>query len=556
MATQNNIPILHRKEWQMMTPAPVASAAGAFIIAPGSGYRDVAMYVTSATVQYIYSHNEDGFLQINGAGVAGTFGAGSCGAYSPWSIAYTATGGTTTTVTVAAATHNIASSAVGKTIEFISSGTNSGLRRKITSVDNRAGAGTITITFDYAVATAVLNAHTFRIANGRFWFLNGGVVASGSWRHFDKSTLIWSAALTVTNLPANITVESKLVSTARHANVSGNGIATSGSTTTLVDTTQNWTVNTYAGQYLTIVDGTGEGQFVKIVSNTATTLTFAAITTAPDATSIYQLSEGKPAYAIGVATAATATTLTNSAKTWTTNQWTNYQVRIISGTGIGQIRTISSNTGTVLTVPTWTVTPDTTSVYVIEGNEDFIYFIGNNVITMYRYSISANTWTVMAPTVARSGVPAAGVCADWIGVTGNTTWANESDIQDGRYIYSTRGNISAIIDRFDIAGGTAGAGAWSVVTYNGTGGIETFTTGSSAFQLGEWLYLRKDATNRFFKFNIPGNLMYPFNTNTYTDGAAVVGQKMWVKSLDSTENISWLYSLQNTGTALHRIMII
>ena len=52
------------------------------------------------------------------------------------------------------------------------------------------------------------------------------------------------------------------------------------------------------------------------------------------------------AYASGTATAGGASTLTNGAKTWTTNQWTNYQVRITGGTGSGQIRTIASNTGT------------------------------------------------------------------------------------------------------------------------------------------------------------------------------------------------------------------
>lgn len=30
--TNNNKRILHRKEWQFMTPAPVASSAGSFII--------------------------------------------------------------------------------------------------------------------------------------------------------------------------------------------------------------------------------------------------------------------------------------------------------------------------------------------------------------------------------------------------------------------------------------------------------------------------------------------------------------------------------------------
>lgn len=89
-------------------------------------------------------------------------------------------------------------------------------------------------------------------------------------------------------------------------------------------------------------------------------------------------------FATGTATSATGTTLVNSAKGWATNQWANYQVRIVSGTGAGQIRSITSNTGTTLTVPTWTTTPDATSVYNIEGNDDFIYYMGNNAVTLYR----------------------------------------------------------------------------------------------------------------------------------------------------------------------------
>ncbi|NDC94971.1 hypothetical protein EBZ38_09610 [bacterium] len=68
----------------------------------------------------------------------------------------------------------------------------------------------------------------------------------------------------------------------------------------------------------------------------------------------------------GVATSATATTLVDSAKAWTVNGYANYFVRILRGTGAGQIRKITSNTATALTVPTWTITPDATSVYAID----------------------------------------------------------------------------------------------------------------------------------------------------------------------------------------------
>lgn len=555
--TNRNLPVLDRKEFQMMTPAPTATTAGAFVVAPGSGYRDNVMFVSSVTVQYLYSHNEDSWIQIPSAGLAGTFGAGACGAYTPWSITYTANGGSTTTVTVAAATHNITGEVRGDTIEFISAGTATGQRRKITAISNPAGAGTITIQFDHPVNTAILSTHTFRVTSGRFFLMSAGTTAAGMWKVFDVATRAWQANLSTTNLPGTWGTDGKAVSTTRVATVMANGTATSGSSTTIVDTAHAWETDEFKGFFVLIVDGLGEGQCAKITGNTATTLTFvdsktgAALSTAPDATSVYQV-RSIDTLASGVATSGSTTTLVNSGKSWTTNQWTNYQVRIVSGTGVGQISKIASNTGTTLTIPAGAAI-DSTSVYEIEPSEDTVYLAGNNAVTMYRYNIAANTWTVLAPTVARGAAPSTGMCLDFIGETGSPLWALETDIQDGRYIYSMRGGAGALIDRFDIAGGTAGAGAWAAVTYVGQ---ETFTTGSSAFQFGRFLYIRKDATNRYFKFDIPGNIMYPFATDTYPDGVALLGHKMWLKALDSTDQIVWVYSLGNTSTVLRRVGVV
>jgi len=70
----------------------------------------------------------------------------------------------------------------------------------------------------------------------------------------------------------------------------------------------------------------------------------------------------------GTATSGAATMLTDSIKSWTINQWANCAVTVVAGTGVGQTRTISSNTATVLTVSTaWTTNPDATSQYNILG---------------------------------------------------------------------------------------------------------------------------------------------------------------------------------------------
>lgn len=70
----------------------------------------------------------------------------------------------------------------------------------------------------------------------------------------------------------------------------------------------------------------------------------------------------------GTASAGGASTLTDSSKTWTVDEWANKQLYIVAGTGSGQYRTITTNTATVLTVDSaWAVQPDATSQYQIGG---------------------------------------------------------------------------------------------------------------------------------------------------------------------------------------------
>lgn len=470
--TNKNIALVHRKEWQMMTSAPVATVAGAFNIQDITSNSNISLFLTSSSVHYLYHHDEDAWVQIPSGALAGTFGAGSCGAYSRWSNTITANGGSTTTATTTASISGLCN---GKTVRFLS-GSNIGKEAVITGIIINPG-GTSTIQFA-ALSAAVVNTDTFVIDTGRFYIMNGGTIGAGIFRSYDPLTSTWTS-LGTTNLPATFATDGRLVATPSNS-----------------------------------------------------------------------------AFATGTATAGAGSTITNSAKSWTANQWTNYQIRITSGTGIGQVRTIASNTGTVITVGTaWSINPDATSVYSIEGNDDFLYLIGNNAVTMYRYSIAGNTWTVMSPTSARGGAMVAGGGANWVGVTGDANWANESDIKDGRYIYSFRGGAGTLLDRFDIAGGVSGAGAWSAITYINT--AETFTTGSSYDVYGRYIIIRKDATNRFFKYSIRGNYLEPLSTNLYPDGAGLLGDKIWIKTYKESgvEKAAWLYSLMNTGTVLHRLLL-
>jgi hypothetical protein len=75
----------------------------------------------------------------------------------------------------------------------------------------------------------------------------------------------------------------------------------------------------------------------------------------------------------------TTTTLNDTSKSWTTNEHANKVLLIMSGLGAGQLRSISSNTGTQLTVtPAFDTTPDGTSDYVIAEQAWVYLYIANS----------------------------------------------------------------------------------------------------------------------------------------------------------------------------------
>lgn len=476
--SQNNKPLLHRKEWQTMTPIPAASAIGTLMVFGKNGANNVSMLLQSATAQYLYHHDEDAFIQVASGAFGGTWVAGVCGIYHPWSKTYTATGGSTTTVTVAAATHNINGFARGAVIEFLSgTAQNIGTRTTITEILNNAGKNTITLTLADAV-TSVANNDTFRLNTGRFFIMSSGTLAAKCFQYFDVGTLAWTDLAYATGGTTNGT-DACLVVPYTRVDIFDTGTGTAASnTTTLVDTTKNWTAD----------------------------------------------------------------------------QWINYQVRITAGTGKGQVRVITDNDATTLTIGAGTDL-DETSEYAIEGDENAIYYIGNGATAMYKYSISANTWsTVNVGANTRAAAPAAGMTADWVGITGDTGWANPDACLNGRYIYSMR-PTSGILDRFDIS-----AQAWLATT--GVAYLPTLTlaNGSSACWDGRYIYYLVSGTAtvpcRIYKYNIRGNYMEPFAEDWYLGGAAVVGKKMWIKDLSTAGAIKWLYYISGTSAIMRRIMII
>lgn len=481
--TNNNRKILDLKRWEFASPAPVATAAAA-LIASSRHYRQQQLYLTSATVAYLYSVLEDGYIDLPSPALAGTFGAGTCSTATAVGPSGTATAGTTTTVTT---NLTLARDLRGYSIH-ITGGPNAGVTLPI--VSNTVGANAV-ITVA-AQGQAFSASTTYRLLTPRWYVLNAvgasGTTTANLFKFYDFATNTWVAAETgATDGIAPLAVigtDSKLIAT------------------------PSW------------ID-TGYVAFANFTATGATNTTNA--------------------------------TITCTGKTWTTNQWSNYQVRVVSGAGAGQVKSITSNNATTLTMAGVFTTPlDNTSVISIEGNDDYIYYMGSNGVALYRYSITGGAWTLLSPGVARAAAPSTGMSGHWVWGSTDTDWKNESAIINGRRIYSFRGGAGTGLDYYDIALNT-----WVNASTLYSPATVTFTTGTKYAYNGDFLYIQKDATGRWFRYNFVTSEMDGWGVMLYTQVAAVLGDTCFdVIYTDGGTTITYIYMLLNTSSVMLRQMVI
>ena len=175
---------------------------------------------------------------------------------------------------------------------------------------------------------------------------------------------------------------------------------------------------------------------------------------------------------------------------------------------------------------------------------------GNATNDVYTYSIKNNTWALYTPTVTRQGgVTGGGMTADWVFDVQDPAWIGGNN---GRYIYSFRGAGSAVLNRLDLT-----TRAWELITYMPN--VETFTTGSGSDYSRNYIYVSKENSGRFFRFNIVANRLVPWSTCIYPNSTAMAGDKVWTKVYkDKTtgDTIEWLYSLLHNSNILMRCMMI
>jgi len=554
---------VHRKIWEpVFTAAPVTSAAGTIFVGDNlnlgqtqglvpdlpSDVGRQAYYVTGVSSFYWYNKQEEAFVQLPNSGSAGTYGAGAAGFVHPAGPSFTASAGTTSSFT---STLTMGRNVGGYRFR-VTAGTNRGLEGFIRA--NGFGANAVFTTVDtYAVAFD--NTSVIQLLTGRFWFYVPG--ATSGFNHYDYATNAWTSR-SVTSGPAITANEGCLIGTPAKETVVELGTASAGAASTLTDATRAWEVNGYARRMVAIISGTGAGQYRYVASNTATILTVdAAWTTNPDTTSEYEIS----GLWSDVASAGTTTTITAGAGTpWTASQWIGQQVRAVAGTGAGQVSVITANTTSVLTFGAVSTAFDATTRYVIEPDDNAFWFLGGAAVTLFKYSISGNTWATITPVAARAGAAGAGTSGIWVANVSDIAWNGAGSAggpggalrQNGRFIYSFRGGAASTLDVYDIAANTW----YSAITYVGS---ETFTTGSTWADWNGTIYGQKDATGRFFMFNVAKNEMIPLTTNNITQSTAISGARLLFDQYYDPTNgkaLRFITYLSNTSAQLQRMVLI
>lgn len=177
----------------------------------------------------------------------------------------------------------------------------------------------------------------------------------------------------------------------------------------------------------------------------------------------------------------------------------------------------------------------TCSTYHTSGNDDHIWLVGNNATTLYRYSISGNSWS-SAFTAAPAAI-GAGCIAEWC-------WSFNTD-----RIYVFRGAGTATLYFYSISGTS-----WSTVTWRPSS-VETLTTGSAGIYDPDAnrIYIQRDNTHRVWAFDLATSEATPSGTAPFVAGTAHAGcGVMYIKTADG---LKFIYFRRHSGTEFWRTLV-
>lgn len=474
---------------------------------------------------------------------------------------------------------SIAPGGVVTGVELVHSGTATGFTTG-TGKATSGGTGTLcTINITSVGPTALITTASAH------WYKAGNTITFAG-----CTEAAWNTAHTILGCPATTSFCVAITATANMA------ATASQSTTVIVDPSKNWIVNEHVGRLVHVmVAGLAPASQIRwITANTATTLTVGTITAGVNGTSKYVIYDSKVfgideqrkeenKTSFGRATGGSTTTLIDSTKNWVPNQWVGYQFKIEAGTGYGSGRiSVLSNTETTLTYATQTFTPDSSSKYEIADTWGLITAATLNTVTEtttknwvvnqwagkriritgsalmgVEAAAASNTATALAVTVGTPDVitPYAilSIPARSTGIELIWVWGGSDANKKAKYIYYPRGGGSNTMDIYDITTGKFTFGTFFSPQAEG------FTTGSSySYDGHNGVYMTRSVANlpvRIFKYNVANNTFDGVATTTIVQNAVHIGNFLETIE-DPSGAVTYIYSLQNTGTLLSRAMVL
>lgn len=367
--------------------------------------------------------------------------------------------------------------------------------------------------------------------------------------------------------------------------------AINSSTTVMVDAQANWTVNEHVGKLLcTIGIGwNGTAAWMRIISNTATSLTLQAATSgtgngnryyiqnisALGRAMQYKREDQRP---FGYANSGSTTQLVDTSKNWIPGCWNNYTIRIVGGTGRGSEFTITSNTENTLTYAAQTFTPDTTTRYEImdcygtctvagttttltDSTKNWavnqwagkqVRYIGGSAGISNEYTIASNTANTL--TFSAAGVaPAIGTTYVIYGCMPKgagmeLVWTFKGGFD--RQLLTFRGGATNTIDIYDIP-----TERWRYTAPMYPGVYQTFTTGSQyAYDAdNDYVYVMPDNSSRLYRLDLKTLNLIPAGNNPYGHSTARLGNRMEI--VETADGLKFLYLARHNGQEVWRVML-
>lgn len=502
--------LIDTPQWRPCAPAQVAKVVGGMFC---SDMRndiscDPFIWHINNTLLYQYSPLNDGWIPRSGFTSLAANGAGSAMVFHPAQgpKGTLTTGNTTTKVVISTALPgavaidalaNNGSGLRGYKIRIIgNSSGGSGKTSEAFIIGNTAGT-TPTILLGSALSFTPASGDAYEILSGKIYAYGGGTT-SGTFKSYDVATGVTSAALT-----------SPGVGAAAFSNMLA-----------------------MSEQYVPSTSGPGLGFFGLLTA------------TASSSTSLTGTVAG--------ADAALAA-----------DMYRNFQIRIeedtATPTSVGQRRKITTHTGgasPVYTVATWTTTPSSTAIFVIELDNDKILLAHDGSTNTYCYNIAAATWDsttyAVQPAIRSNGA----VFAHSFGITLGADITNDPSRHS--HIFSFRGNNTSTLDLFDISATTTGTWSSTIAYIGGplptSGFMGAYDPVTNA---GRYLYINSGSIQLQqynYRFDLKSRIVEPWTYLRYPGGVSLQAPTMaCLFFIDGSIKLSFLYMLQHTSANMFSI---